>query len=100
MVTGDEILNKPELGLLPTVAWQKFGQKPVFALDGGVYTASAAINWAHSLGLFGDFQEINTFDTPPAIDSGAGVCAGLVWAWLPLLGFASPRRLGWPLAKP
>lgn len=70
MVTGSEILNKPDLGLLPTVAWQKSGQDPVFALDGGVYTASAAINWARSLGLFDDFSEINAFNSPPAINSG------------------------------
>lgn len=70
MITGDEILNKPELGLLPTIAWQKFGQKPVFALDGGIYTASAAINWARSLGLFDDFNKINAFDGPSAIDRG------------------------------
>jgi len=70
MVTGKTIINKPERGLLPTVAWQKSGQDPVFALDGGVYTASAAINWAKSLGLFHDLSEINSFHTPSAIDSG------------------------------
>ena len=70
MVTGDEIINNPKLGLLPTVAWQKNGEDPVFAVDGGVYTASAAINWARSLGLFSEFSEINTFCTPPAIESG------------------------------
>ncbi len=70
MVSGGDIINKPELGLLPTVAWQLLGEKPVYALDGGVYTASAALNWAKSLGLFNDFAEINTFATPAAIDAG------------------------------
>ncbi|MDG2404823.1 MAG: FGGY family carbohydrate kinase [Paracoccaceae bacterium] len=70
MVTGVEVINNPKLGLLPTVAWQKKGEDPVFAVDGGVYTASAAINWARSLGLFSDFSEINTFCTPSAIESG------------------------------
>ncbi len=69
-ITGDEIVNRPELGLLPTIAWQKQGQKPVFALDGGVYTASAAVNWARSLGLFEQFSSINAFSGPPAIASG------------------------------
>ncbi|OUR78348.1 glycerol kinase [Alphaproteobacteria bacterium 46_93_T64] len=69
MVTGEKIINKPELGLLPTVAWQKAGQDPVFALDGGVHTAGAAINWARSLGLFNDFSEINSFNIPSAINS-------------------------------
>ncbi len=70
MVTGDEGINKPELGLLPTVAWQLDGQKAVFALDGGVFTASSAVNWAKSLGLFADFSNINAFYTPPAIEAG------------------------------
>lgn len=70
MVTGDEIVNEPAQGLLPTVAWQLSGERPVFALDGGVYTACAAVNWARSLGLFRDLSEINTFQTPPAINSG------------------------------
>lgn len=69
-VTGDEIVKEPELGLLPTVAWQLDGEKPVFALDGGVYTASASINWAKSLGLFDDLAEINAFHSPPAVESG------------------------------
>ena len=70
MVTGDDIINEPDLGLLPTVAWQLNGQDPVYALDGGVFTASAAVNWAQSLGLYGDHSEINVFDSPPAIESG------------------------------
>ena len=70
MVTGNEIVNEPAKGLLPTVAWQLSGKQPVFALDGGVYTACAAVNWARSLGLFRDFSEMNAFQTPPAINSG------------------------------
>ena len=69
MITGDHPINKAKDGLLPTVAWQKNGQAPVFALDGGIYTASAALSWAKSLGLFSDFADINAFHDPPAIDS-------------------------------
>ena len=70
MVTGAEIIRRPELGLLPTVAWQLDGEAPVYALDGGVFTASAAVNWAKSLGLFRDFSEINRFQGPSAIETG------------------------------
>lgn len=70
MVTGDQIHRVPEQGLLPTVAWQKSGEPPVYALDGGVYTASAAVNWARSLGLFSNLTEINAFYGPAAIESG------------------------------
>lgn len=70
MVTGSDIINNPEQGLLPTLAWQLDGQKAVHALDGGVFTASSAVNWAQSLGLFEDVSQINAFSTPPAIESG------------------------------
>jgi glycerol kinase len=54
-------------GALPTVAWRLAGQPVTYALDGGLYTASAGLNWARSLGLFAEFSEINTFDAPTAI---------------------------------
>jgi glycerol kinase len=57
-------------GPLPTVAWQKFGESVTYALDGGVYCASSAINWARQLGLFDDYAEIDAFHAPPAIDRG------------------------------
>ncbi len=67
-VTGAEIVRRPEVGLLPTVAWQKHGEPPIYAVDGGVFAASAAINWAQSLGLFSDYDEINAFDGAPMIE--------------------------------
>lgn len=70
MVTGEDIIRQPEKGLLPTVAWQLKGQAPVYALDGGVFTASAAINWAKGLGLFSDLAQICQFSGPAAIDAG------------------------------
>jgi glycerol kinase len=70
MVTGPDILRAPEKGLLPTVAWQLAGERPVYALDGGVYAASAAVNWARALGLFESFDELNALAGPPAIESG------------------------------
>ena len=57
-------------GLLPTVAWRLGGGAPVFALDGGVYNAGSALNWARSIGLFSTFPEINGFQNPPAIERG------------------------------
>ncbi len=57
-------------GLLPTVAWAQSGRPPVYAVDGGVYAAASAVNWARSLGLFSDFAEVGQFATPPAISRG------------------------------
>ncbi|MDQ7070965.1 MAG: FGGY family carbohydrate kinase [Rhodobacterales bacterium] len=70
MVTGNTPHRAPQQGLLPTVAWQIAGDPPVYALDGGVYTASAALNWAKSLGLFADFADIGGFDGPSAMERG------------------------------
>ncbi len=68
VVTGDTIYQAAELGLLPTVAWQLEGQKPVYALDGGIFSAGSAINWAKSLGLFTDYEQIQQFAKSSAIE--------------------------------
>jgi glycerol kinase len=68
-VTGPALIRSAG-GPLPTVAWQKAGEAPTYALDGGVYAASSAINWAKGLGLFQDFEEINSFAAPSAAARG------------------------------
>ncbi|AFT86109.1 FGGY family carbohydrate kinase [Paraburkholderia phenoliruptrix] len=68
-LTGNQIVRAPEQGLLPTVAW-RIGNEITYALDGGVYDASSAVEWAGRLGLFADLSEISTFETPPAIMQG------------------------------
>lgn len=65
-LTGNRIIRAPEKGLLPTIAWQIDG-KPTYAMDGGVYDASAAVEWAGRLGLFSDVSELAAFDEPAAI---------------------------------
>ncbi len=61
VITGDKPYQAEEYGLLPTVAWQLEGKNPVYALDGGVFSAGSAINWAKSLGLFTDYEQIQEF---------------------------------------
>lgn len=68
VLTGDTPQQSVEQGLLPTVAWQLEGEKPVYALDGGVYSAGSAINWAKKLGLFKTFDQIHQFQASSAID--------------------------------
>lgn len=64
-------LVRPERpGPLPTVAWQAAGEPVGYALDGGVYAAAAAVNWAGDLGLFQGFETLSSFDARPAIDRG------------------------------
>lgn len=57
-------------GLVPTVAWGLGAAPPVLALDGGIYAASSAVNWARGLGLFSDMAEIGEFNAPPAVARG------------------------------
>jgi glycerol kinase len=57
-------------GPLPTVAWQAEGEPVTYALDGGVYAAASAVNWAGELGLFEGYDAIAAFAAPPAIDRG------------------------------
>ncbi len=68
VITGEKLYRAPEQGLLPTVAWQLDKQPGIYALDGAVYNAGSAINWAKSLGLFGRFEQINQFSKAPAIE--------------------------------
>lgn len=56
-------------GLIATVAWQTAGETR-YALEGGVYDAGAAIEWAMRIGLLSDPGELRAFDAPPAIDRG------------------------------
>ncbi len=68
ILTCETLHASPEHGLLPTVAWQRAGAAPEYALDGGVYCASSAINWARSLGLFSEFNQINEFPGVSALE--------------------------------
>ncbi|MET0639601.1 MAG: FGGY family carbohydrate kinase [Hyphomicrobium sp.] len=69
-VTGAEIARAPEEGLLPTVAWAIDG-KTTFAVDGGVYDAGSAVEWARRIGLVSDLErDLEGFDEAPAIERG------------------------------
>jgi glycerol kinase len=67
-ITGAQ---RPTLdGLLPTIAWQRVGEGPVFALEGGVYDAGAALEWLRRLGLYQHPQELDGFEGPSALSRG------------------------------
>lgn len=82
-VTGSEIVRAPERGLLPTVAWQTQAGRH-YAVDGGVYNAGSAIEWAERLGLLHDLGELAGFAGDAAIARGL--------AFVPALsGLAAPH---------
>lgn len=68
-VTGPH-LDQGGGGALPTVAWQRAGLPTIYALDGGIYAASSAINWARNLGLCSNLSQISAFENPPSISRG------------------------------
>lgn len=68
-LTGAHIVRAPAQGLLPTVAW-RIGAHSTYALDGGVYDAGAALEWAGRLGLYDDLAQLRAFDAAPAIARG------------------------------
>lgn len=104
VVTGRRMATGRD-GPLPTIAWQKAGEAPVHALEGGVYCAASAVNWAQGLGLFADHGDIGAFDGAPAALDGpvfVPALAGLAcphWdrrargAWLGLGLDTGPRRM-------
>jgi glycerol kinase len=73
----------PHHGLMPTVAWQRQGHAPVYALEAGDYTAAAAVDWCRSVGLGGPLDDFRFADPEPAILRGL--------AFVPALaGLAAP----------
>ena len=69
-LVGPQRPKPDQSGLLPTVAW-KIGTAPAeYAVDGGVYNAGSAVNWAKGLGLFKTYEEINSFEKPSAVSRG------------------------------
>ncbi len=71
-------------GLVPTIAWQLGSAPPDYALEGGDYTAAAAVEWAISIGLAGS---IEAFELPAG---SSALERGLVF--VPALeGLAAPH---------
>jgi glycerol kinase len=56
-------------GILPTVGWGA-AERRVYAADGGVYTAGAAVEWLRRIGLLADVADLEQLTGPPAIAGG------------------------------
>jgi glycerol kinase len=82
-VTGNAIIRAPERGLLPTIAWEIKNERH-YAVDGGVYNAGSAVEWAERIGLLKGLDELGQFERGPAIGRGL--------AFVPALsGLAAPH---------
>jgi glycerol kinase len=69
-LTGEAPLGGGGAGLLPTCAWRLGEAAPVYALDGGILTAGAAVEWLRRLGLLDSFDELDAFEGPSAASQG------------------------------
>ncbi len=56
--------------LLPTVAWSRTGEGTTYAIEGGVYDAGAALEWARKIGLFSALEDLGAFEGPSALSRG------------------------------
>ncbi|NWK78189.1 FGGY family carbohydrate kinase [Aquitalea sp. LB_tupeE] len=56
--------------LLPTIAWKRQDDAVTYAIEGGVYDAGSALEWARRIGLYSALEELNQFEGPSAISRG------------------------------
>ena len=56
--------------LIPTIAWHRAGEAPTFAIEGGVYDAGSALEWASRIGLFSTPADLEAFEGPSALSRG------------------------------
>jgi glycerol kinase len=83
-VAGNAPVAAPDAGILPTVAW-RLGSRTTYAIDGGVFNAVSALDWARRLGLFASIRELRDPTGPSALERGL--------AFVPALsGLACPYR--------
>ncbi len=68
ILTGALKNQDPQNGLLAALCWKFDKDEPMFGLDGGVYNAGSAINWLKSLGLFQNYEKLNSFSKNAAIE--------------------------------
>ncbi len=54
----------PPEGLLLTVAWQVGRGEVVYAWEGAVFSAAAALQWLEKVGLLRDYAELDTLEGP------------------------------------
>ncbi len=66
-VVGAQPVSAPDSGMLPTVAW-RIGANTTYGIDGGVYNAASALDWARRLGLFAELRDVAAFDAPAALE--------------------------------
>lgn len=67
-VAGDRCPG--EGALLPTIGWGRRGGATTYAIEGGVYDAGAAVEWARRVGVVSSLDELGDFSGATAISRG------------------------------
>ncbi|WP_297163763.1 glycerol kinase GlpK [Thermogemmatispora sp.] len=70
LLNAGQTLPTSRHGLLPTVAWSR-GKEIIYALDGGIYVAGAAIQWLRDIGLVHSPEE--TLELALSVPDSGGV---------------------------
>jgi glycerol kinase len=79
---GDEI-PRPAGGLLPTVAW-RIGERTEYAIDGGVFTAGAVLEWlTRELGMAGNPAALSALAREAEDASGVRILPALAGVGAP-----------------
>ncbi len=89
-MTGSSRVDGSRLGVLPTLAWKIGDKSAEFAIEGGVYNAASAVNWARGLGLFNDYCRDRELREPRGHHSRHRFRSRTFRTWLSALG---PHRL-------
>ncbi|HSY84984.1 MAG TPA: FGGY family carbohydrate kinase [Verrucomicrobiae bacterium] len=69
-VAARDVAPDEAAGMNRSIAWRLRDGPLVYALEGGIYNAASAVNWARGLGLFSEFAEIESFAGPSALERG------------------------------
>ena len=69
-VAARDVAPAEAAGMNRSVAWRLGNGALVYALEGGIYNAASAVNWARGLGLFAGFDEIESFAGSSALERG------------------------------
>ncbi len=68
-LTGTRPRRQTASGLIPTVAWRR-GGAAVYALDGGIFTAGAAVEWLLRVGLLEEYGALDQYRGAPVAERG------------------------------
>jgi glycerol kinase len=63
---GRTIRQNPDSRITATVAWKLESNAPVYAVEGGVYSAASAVDWIKQAGLISGLDELNQLGDGPA----------------------------------